>query len=62
MSQNIQDCKEEKKEIENQVAELLTNFCAKYGVILCRIEAMQTPNYQRGNTLWSGKVELHITL
>lgn len=62
MLQNIQDCKEEKTKIENQIAELLTNFCAKYGVILHKIEAIQNPLYGSGTTYWSGKVKLHIAL
>lgn len=60
MSDSIKDCKDEKRQIEKQIAGILVNFCTKYGIILHRITTVQKPNYQKGETVWTGEIELSI--
>ncbi len=62
MSDSIKDCKDVKCELETQIAKTLSDFCTKYGVTLKKIAALQKPNYQAGDTYWSGEIELSVTL
>jgi hypothetical protein len=62
MSDSIKDCKDEKCQLESQLAEALANFCAKYGVILRGVNAVQQPTFQQGGQIWSGEIKLSVTL